>query len=58
MYQNWLTQKNALVVQWIMRTNAQKKTLGTLHLHHFQNLHTQKIDTAIINTAVNMTQVV
>ena len=56
MYQNWLTQKNALVVQWIMRTNAQKKTLGTLHLHHFQNLHTQKIDTAIINTAVNMTQ--
>ena len=60
MYQNWLTQKNALVVQWIMRTNAQK-TLGTLHLHHFhgaelpESTHIKK-DTAIINPAVNMTQ--
>ena len=48
MYQNWLTKKTALVVQWIMWTNAQKN-LGTLHLHHFhgaelpESTHTKRL---------------
>ena len=46
MYQYWLTQKTAIVVQWIMRTNAQKNpghtTLTSLPWSWTSRIYTYK----------------
>ena len=54
------SRKNALVVQWIMWTNAQKKpghtTFTSLPWSWTSRIYTYKKITVIINTAFNMTQ--